>query len=104
VARAGRSPGIPCRGRFGATGGAASIAGSGRAAASTNRGGAFTAPRTLRSFVQGADLAPHRQPLERARLDLADALARQPEDAADLLERLRVGVAVEAVAELEHHL
>src|SRR5918912_2365041 len=47
------------------------------------------------------DLSLHRQPLERLRLDLADALARHAERAADLLERLRVGIAVEPIAELE---
>src|ERR687883_446737 len=53
------------------------------------------------SRKQGLDLALDRQALERLRLDLADALARHAERAADLLERLRIGVAVEAVAELE---
>src|SRR5205807_3892875 len=47
------------------------------------------------------DLALDGQPLERLRLDLADALARHAERAADLLQRLRVGISVEAVAELE---
>src|SRR5919202_5484773 len=47
------------------------------------------------------DLSLHGQPLERLRLDLADALPRHAKRAADLLERLRVGIAVEPVAELE---
>src|SRR5204862_8350428 len=37
--------------------------------------------------------------LERLRLDLADALARDPQLPADRLERLRVGIAVQAVTE-----
>src|SRR5207247_8726861 len=51
---------------------------------------------------QGCGLARDRQPLERLRLDLADALARHAERAADLLERLRVWIAVQAVAQLEN--
>src|SRR5918912_2023373 len=47
------------------------------------------------------DISLGRQPLERLRLDLADALPRHAERAADLLERLRIGIAVEPVAELE---
>src|ERR671933_159234 len=50
---------------------------------------------------QRLDLALDGQALERLRFDLADALARHAERAADLLERLRIGGAVEAVAELE---
>ena len=46
----------------------------------------------------GFHLAQLREALERLGLDLAHALARQAEPAADLLERLRLGV-VEAVAE-----
>src|SRR5918912_1802203 len=58
--------------------------------------------RVIRSAWQKRlDLSLHGQPLERLRLDLTDALARHAERAADLLERLRVGVAVEPVAELE---
>src|SRR5207237_544991 len=49
----------------------------------------------------GLHLAQRRQAPERVELDLADALAREPEPPADLLERLRLGV-VEPVAELEH--
>ena len=48
------------------------------------------------------ELAVERQPLERVHLDLADALTRQPELLADLLERFRLRVAVEAKAQLEH--
>src|SRR5205814_8436232 len=46
-------------------------------------------------------LAVDREPLERRGLDLAYALARQPELAADRLERLRVTVTVQAIAELD---
>src|SRR5205807_9094218 len=53
------------------------------------------------SRKQRLDLALDGQPLERLRLDLAHPLARQPERPADLLERLRVGIAVEAVPQLE---
>ena len=49
----------------------------------------------------GFDLAERREPPQRLDLDLADALARQPEAAADLLERLRLVVG-EAVAQDEH--
>src|SRR5262245_29133051 len=41
------------------------------------------------------------EPAQRVELDLADALPCQPEAAADLLERPRLG-AVEAVAQREH--
>ena len=49
----------------------------------------------------GLDLAERREPAEGLDLDLADALAREAEAAADLLERLRLVVG-EAVAEDEH--
>src|SRR4051794_18240943 len=44
----------------------------------------------------------HRELLKSIRLDLAHPLARDPELAADRLERSRVAVAVQAVAELQH--
>src|SRR5204863_4537557 len=49
----------------------------------------------------GLDLAQLRQAPEGLDLDLADALSRQPETAADLLERLRLLVG-EAVAQENH--
>src|SRR5207253_11164680 len=52
------------------------------------------------SGLERFDLALDGEPLERLRLDLAHALAGQPERPADLLERLRIGVAVHPVAEL----
>ena len=48
-------------------------------------------PRPLRRPVQRAELAAAGELLERAALDLTDALARDPEPAADLLERERLG-------------
>src|SRR6185436_3470501 len=49
------------------------------------------------------DLARDGEALERRRLDLAYALARDPEPASDLLERLWL-LGVKAVAEAEHRL
>ena len=49
----------------------------------------------------GLHLAQGREAPERLELDLADPLAGEPKPAADLLERLRLGV-VEAVAEHQH--
>src|SRR5438067_9173072 len=51
--------------------------------------------------LQRLDLALDREPLEGLRLDLADALPRESERPPDLLERLRIGVAVHPVAELQ---
>src|SRR6266571_7125196 len=56
----------------------------------------------LRRRTERGDLALPGQPLQRLRLDLPDALARDPQLAADLLERLRVWISVHAVAELDH--
>ena len=49
--------------------------------------------------LQRGDLAPLGEAAQRLRLELADALARDAEDAADLLERLRLLGAAEAVAQ-----
>src|SRR5438552_1587585 len=51
--------------------------------------------------LQGLDLALDGEPLERLRLDLAHPLPRQSERPPDLLERLRIGVAVHPVAQLQ---
>src|SRR5581483_7884714 len=56
----------------------------------------------LRRRAERSDLALSRQPLQRLQLDLAHALARDPELSTDLLERFRVGVAVHAVPELDY--
>src|SRR5439155_1003471 len=53
------------------------------------------------SVRQRLDLSPLGQASEGLRLDLADALAREAEDPADLLQRFRVRVPVHAVAELD---
>src|ERR1700758_4066581 len=60
------------------------------------------AARLLRRRAERRDLALAGQTLQRLQLDLPNALARDSHLAADLLERLRVGVAVHAVAELDH--
>ena len=54
----------------------------------------------LGRVAQRLDLAQHRQRLERVRLDLPHPLARDPEPLADRLERQRLVVAVEPVAQL----
>src|SRR6476620_12254817 len=54
----------------------------------------------LARFAERGNLAALGQPLQCSRLDLAHALARQSERAADLFERLRIGVAVHPVAKL----
>src|SRR4029453_2084017 len=41
-------------------------------------------------FAERLELAPHREPLERPRLNLPHALRRQPEPAPGLAERLRI--------------
>src|SRR5437763_8502803 len=51
--------------------------------------------------LQRLDLALDCEPLERLRLDLAHPLPRQSERPPDLLERLRVGVAVHPVPQLQ---
>ena len=51
--------------------------------------------------AQRRDLAPLRQPLQGARLDLPHALAGQAQLSPDFLERLRIGVAVHPIAELD---
>ena len=77
----------------------AARAADGRARARSSICAANKLPSELAS--DGFHLAQAREPLQRLDLDLPDALARQPEPPADLLERLRLGV-VEAVAEDEH--
>src|SRR3982751_72025 len=66
---------------------------------------AVTAPqrgsRRSGGGLQRCDLPPLAEPPQRLRLELTDALAGDAHDAADLLERLRIGVAVQAVAELQ---
>src|SRR4051794_39494419 len=57
--------------------------------------------RASRSRAKRLDLAVHREPAERLRLDLAHAFAREPEAPADLVKRLRIVVAVHAVAQPE---
>src|SRR5438132_4724495 len=52
-------------------------------------------------FLKGLDLAPFGEARERLRLDLADAFSRHSDDPADLLERLRIAVAVHPVPELD---
>src|SRR5262249_20630716 len=52
----------------------------------------------LGGAAQCFDHAVHREPLERLRFDLPDALTCQPEPATDLVERLRIVVAVESIA------
>src|SRR5258707_831146 len=54
----------------------------------------------LGNFHRG-DLAPLGEPAQRFRLELTDTLARDAENAADLLERLRFPVAVQRVAQLQ---
>ena len=53
---------------------------------------------------QALELAPLGEAPQRVGLDLPHALARDPHDPPDLLERLRLGIAVEAVAELDDRL
>src|SRR6266540_5554821 len=75
-------------------------------ASRTRRGCAGCAHYARRSFGLGRglgeslDLAPFGEPPERLCLDLPDALPRETERAADLLERFRIRVAVHPVAEL----
>src|SRR5215204_6980088 len=53
--------------------------------------------------AKGVDLSGHREPFERRRLDLADALPRDPEPSADLLQRLRL-LRPQAVAQSQYRL
>src|SRR6266480_5485729 len=60
-----------------------------------------TEPGSDSEAAYGLHLAQARETFERLGLDLTDALAREPEPPADLLEGLRLGV-VEPVAEDQH--
>ena len=51
--------------------------------------------------LEGRDLAPLGETAQRLGLELAHALARDAEDASDLLERLRLSAPLEAVAQVE---
>ena len=58
-------------------------------------------PPLLGGVGKRVQLAVDGQPLERRGLDLADTLARDPEVAAYRVERFRIAIAVQPVAELD---